>query len=203
MSLVVEIAILALLVVTALTITRLRGLFATVMLTGIYSLLGAAWMLLLDAPDVAMTEAAVGAGVSTVLMLATLSLTASVDRPGGTPRVLPFLVVVATGAALVYGTADMPAVGDPTSPAATSPVTRHYLEAQTDEIGVPNIITAVLGSYRGYDTLGETSVILTAGIGVVLLIGGRARRRRDAPPVEASATTEPGRSPAPEMETVP
>ena len=58
---------LALLVATAFTIVRLRSLFATAMLTGIYSFLGASWMLLLDAPDVAFTEAAVGAGISTVV----------------------------------------------------------------------------------------------------------------------------------------
>ena len=42
------------------------------MLMGIYSLLSASWMLLLDAPDVAFTEAAVGAGISTVLMISTI-----------------------------------------------------------------------------------------------------------------------------------
>jgi multicomponent Na+:H+ antiporter subunit B len=41
---------------------------------------------------------------------------------------------------------------------------------------VPNVVTAVVASYRGYDTLGETTVILTAGVGVMLLLG---RRRRD------------------------
>ncbi len=43
---------------------------------------------------------------------------------------------------------------------------------------VPNMVTAVLASYRGYDTMGELAVIFTAGIGVMLLLG-RARRRRD------------------------
>ena len=76
----VVVCVLALLAATALIIVRLRGLFATVMLTGIYSLLGAVWMLLLDAPDVAFTEAAVGAGIATVLMLATLSLTTQEEK---------------------------------------------------------------------------------------------------------------------------
>jgi len=42
------------------------------------------------------------------------------------------------------------------------------------------VVTAVLASYRGYDTLGETTVIFTAGIGVLLLLR-RSRRRKDAP----------------------
>ena len=43
---------------------------------------------------------------------------------------------------------------------------------------MPNVVTAVLASYRGYDTLGEVTVIFTAGIGVLLLIGRAPRRRR-------------------------
>ena len=61
----------------------------------------------------------------------------------------------------------------------------HYIEDTDDEIGVPNVVTAVLATYRGYDTLGETTVIFTAGVGVLLLLGGgrtyyRWRHRDDA-----------------------
>lgn len=145
------------------------------MLMGIYSLLSASWMLVLDAPDVAFTEAAVGAGVSTVLMLVTLFLTSPVDKESGGKRVLPLLVVIATGAALVYGTLDMPALGDPYAPDDLH-VAPRYIEQSWDEIGVPNVVTAVLASYRGYDTMGETAVILTAGIGVILLLAPLRRK---------------------------
>ena len=66
--------LLTLLACTAVVIVRTRSLLAAAMLTGIYSFLGASWMLLLDAPDVAFTEAAVGAGIATILMLSTLTL---------------------------------------------------------------------------------------------------------------------------------
>ena len=59
---------------TALAIVRLRNLFAAVMLSGIYSLLSAGLYVALDAVDVAFTEAAVGAGIATVLMLGTLAI---------------------------------------------------------------------------------------------------------------------------------
>jgi multicomponent Na+:H+ antiporter subunit B len=39
-------------------------------------------------------------------------------------------------------------------------------------------VTSTLADYRGYDTLGETTVIFTAGIGVLLLLKGRRRRSR-------------------------
>ena len=142
------------------------------MLTGIYSFLSAGWMLLLDAPDVAFTEAAVGAGISTVLMLATLALTKSDMKPRGHAPWLPLVAVLVTGTALVYGTVDMPAFGDPEAPIQRYP-SPSYIEKTAEDIDVPNVITAVLGSYRGFDTLGETTVIFTAGIAVLLLLRGR------------------------------
>ena len=85
-------------------------------------------------------------------------------------------MVLATGAALVYGTLDMPHYGDPDAPVHQH-VARHYLENSPTEVGVPNVVTAVLASYRGYDTLGEVAVIFTAATGLALLFGGRRRRR--------------------------
>jgi multicomponent Na+:H+ antiporter subunit B len=57
-------------------------------------------------------------------------------------------------------------------------VVPRYLEESGAEIGLPNVVTSVLASYRGYDTLGETTVIFTAGIGVLLLLGGRRKEKR-------------------------
>jgi multicomponent Na+:H+ antiporter subunit B len=165
-----------LLALTAITIVRMRQLWAAVMLMGIYSFLGASWMLMLDAPDVAFTEAAVGAGISTFLALATLALTTRRAKGPVHRPLLPLVVVVITGAALVYGTLDMPHFGDPEAPAQRYPEPS-YIERAESEIEVPNVVTAVLASYRGYDTLGETVVIFTAGLGVLLLLRrGRFRR---------------------------
>ena len=154
----------------------MRGLFAAVMLMGIFSFLGASWMLLLDAPDVAFTEASVGAGISTILALATLALTTRKAKVPVRRPALPLLIVVVTGAALVYGTLDMPHFGDPEAPASNYPHPS-YVERTEHDIHVPNVVTAVLASYRGYDTLGETVVIFTAGIAVLVLLRGSRKRR--------------------------
>ena len=177
----IVICILTLLALTALIIVRVRSLFAATMLAGIYSFLGAGWMLLLDAPDVSFTEASVGAGISTVLLLGTLALTTREETPSRRRPWLPLAAALVTGAALVYATFDMPRYGDP-----QAPIHRHvaprYLEASDEEIGIPNVVTSVLASYRGYDTLGETTVIFTAGVAVLLLLRGpRRRRRKDGP----------------------
>jgi multicomponent Na+:H+ antiporter subunit B len=169
--------LLGLLACTAIVIVRMRGLFAAVMLTGIYSFLGAGWMLILDAPDVAFTEASVGAGIATILMLATLALTTWEAKPPVHHPFLPLVVVLVTGAALVYGTLDMPRYGDAGAPVHAYPAPS-YVERVQDgrEIEMPNVVTAVLASYRGYDTLGETVVVFTAAVAVLLLLRRRPRR---------------------------
>ena len=103
----INIVLLGMLALTALAVVRLHDLFAVTIMFGIYSLLAAVVFVVLDAVDVAFTEAAVGVGISTVLMLATIGL---VGRHEQRPvhRLLPLLVVAVTGAALVYGTLDMP-----------------------------------------------------------------------------------------------
>ena len=162
---------------TGIAIARLHNLFAVVMLTSIFSLLGAATYVVLDAVDVAFTEAAVGAGISTVLMLGTLALTSSEEKPASPKNKFSALVVVVvTGIVLIFGTLDMPHYGDPKAPIHHH-VAPRYLNNSDQEVGLPNVVTSVLASYRGYDTLGETFVIFTAAAGV-LAIMGRVRRTR-------------------------
>ena len=170
--------LLAFLAATALTVVMLKDLFAVVMLCGIYSLLCASIFMVMDAADVAFTEAVVGAGISTVLMLSTLALTAGRERPGKR-NAWHLLLVITTGLALVWGTMDLPSYGDG-SAAAHQHVAPRYIEESPKEIGIPNLVTAVLASYRGFDTLGEVVVVFTAGLGVLLILGfDRSRKRSD------------------------
>lgn len=156
----------------------MRDLFAVVMVFGIYSLVSASLFVVLDAPDVAFTEAAVGAGIATVLMLATLTLVERREKPPAHRPWLPLAVVVVTGAFLVYGTLDIPPLGAADNPAQQH-VAPYYIERSGKEIGIPNMVTSVLASYRGIDTLGEVAVIFTGGIGVLTLLGAARRTRRN------------------------
>ena len=178
-DIIIDVTLLSFLAITAIAILRMDNLFAIIMLFGIFSLLTAGLFVVMDAADVAFTEAAVGAGISTVLMLATLALTKDhkEKRPLGHRPWLPLAVVTVTGVALVYGTIDLPRFGDPEAPAQTH-VAPYYIEQSMPDTGVPNMVTAVLASYRGFDTLGEVVVVFTAGVAVLLLIGGRRPRRK-------------------------
>ena len=177
MTEILDIALLSFMIVLAIAVSRMHNLFMAAMMLGIFSFLAAIVFTLLDAVDVAFTEAAVGAGVSTVLLLGTLSLTTREEKVVKKNNALALLVVLITGSALIYGTLDMPMFGDPNAPVHTH-VANRYIEKSGEEMGIPNIVTSVLASYRGYDTLGEVAVIFTAGIGVILLLG-HIRRKED------------------------
>ena len=133
--------------------------------------IAAAWVLL-AAPDVALTEAAVGAGITTVFFLVTIAKTV---RPGG-DRLLERIewrsvaVVAILVGALLSTVGSLPAVGAADSAVATSPVTEYYLGNAYAETGVENAVTAVLAAYRGFDTFGEATVVISAGVAVLLVL---------------------------------
>lgn len=170
------IVLLTFLVVSVIGIIVLKNLLAAVILLGLYSLTAAAIFVVMDAVDVAFTEAAVGAGISTILLLGALSYTTHEQKPLKHSNIPALVFVCLTGALLIYGTLDMPGYGDANSPAQQHPqLARHFIEKSKGETGVPNIVTSVLASYRGYDTLGETAVVFTAGVAVLSLLGRRRR----------------------------
>ena len=139
------------------------------MLSGIYGLLSASFFVAMDAVDVAFTEAAVGAGISTLLMLVAITITGHTEHPERHKPFLALAVVLVTGGLLIYGTWDMPSFGSAEAPVHLQVVPR-YINDSAREIGVQNIVTSVLASYRAFDTLGEVVVIFTAGMGVLVLL---------------------------------
>ena len=179
--------LLALLVFILVLVIRTRKLFPVVVLAGAYSLVSAAMFVNLDAVDVAFTEAAVGAGISTVLFLAAMAYLPGTEKEPpeakGLMHILPALVVCLVGGALLIAAAvELPAVGDPSAPAHNH-VAPRYLEESGSFLHIPNVVTTVLASYRGFDTFGETVVVFTAGLGVLVLLAGHTRtalrRRKD------------------------
>ncbi len=181
---IIVMVLLTLLIVVAVGIIVLNDLLAAIILSGLYSLISATVFVAMDAVDVAFTEAAVGAGISTIILLGALSFTKRIQKPQEHNNYAALLIVFITGGVLIYGTLDMPKYGDPNSPAnSNAQLAQHYLTKSKEEINVPNVVTSVLASYRGYDTLGETAVVFTAAIGVLSLLGLRRRRRKEDPVV--------------------
>ncbi|HJD66272.1 MAG TPA: DUF4040 domain-containing protein [Rickettsia endosymbiont of Bembidion nr. Transversale] len=158
-----------LLVIISIKIILAKDLLEAIIYTSAFSLLIGVSYLLMDAPDVAMTEAALGACLSTCVYLNLLRKLPSnlkiIQRTRIIPASLICLLFVAT---LIYMGLELPDYGDEHALLHTH-LTKYYVENTSKDIGIPSFVAAILASYRGYDTLGETSVILIAGISVLLV----------------------------------
>ncbi len=187
---IIDVLLLFFLVVCAIVVVEMVDLLSATIVMGAYSLIMAIVWTYLNAVDVAFTEATVGAGITTVLVLAALSRTrrgeevlsdtlTDVEKESSQKKikrhkVISLIIVCMTGAALVYGTMDMPDFGDPEAP-ANKHVAPYMLEHGKHDTASDNIVTSILASYRGYDTLGETAVVFVATLCVILIL----RRNRE------------------------
>ena len=176
---------LTLMLITAWFALSYRFLVVCVTVTGIYSLSTVLLFVLLDAVDVAFTEAAVGGGISLVMFLGASALIRHRSdiflKAPLSHSLLPALLSLGVVALMLYGTYPLPEVGDPNAPAQKH-VAPHYLLKSMGEIGVPNVVTSVLASYRGYDTLAEVAVIFCSALGVVGLMAKPDDRDEPAAP---------------------
>ncbi len=169
---VLELAVAVFVVVTALVTVLLRDIVAVVVVFAAYSLGMALFYAILLAPDVAMTEAAIGAGVTTLLLLLAIAKT---SRPVGAVSIesinLPAAALVGTLFVLLLATIiELPALGADSAWAWSSPVSQYYIANAYADTGVENAVTAVLAGYRGFDTFGEAVVIFGAGIAALIVL---------------------------------
>jgi multicomponent Na+:H+ antiporter subunit B len=161
----------AFLVVVAVVVALVRDVLAATIVFAAYSLGMAILWVVLRAPDVALTEAAVGAGVTTSLFLVTIIKT---GRPVGAPALVrnvhPVSLLAVTAVAVVIGLTvpSLPPVGLGDTPPFRR-VIPYYLEQSGPQLGVRNVVTAILAGYRGFDTFGEVTVVFAAGVAVLVV----------------------------------
>jgi len=167
----VNVFLVSLLVIITFNIMRNKRLIAIVALSGAYSLTAAAIFVNMDAVDVAFTEAAVGSGISTILFLAALRYLPVEEAHETRYPIWSLALCVIVGVLLIIAAFALPEFGDPNAPAHVH-VAPRYIAESYPLFHIPNVVTNVLASYRGFDTLGETVVVFTAGIGVILLLSG-------------------------------
>ena len=92
-------------------------------------------------------------------------------------RIFCLLLCVATAALFIAASWDLPDRGDPQAPANVG-VGPEYVERTEHDIGIENIVSAILADYRSYDTLGETFVIFAGGVAVLFVLIRRGRDDR-------------------------
>ncbi|MFB6082714.1 MAG: DUF4040 domain-containing protein [Halorientalis sp.] len=165
--------LLALVLACALATAVLRDVLAAIIAFATYSLGIAMIWVLLQAPDVGLTEAAVGAGVTTVLFLVTIAKTVRPpdDAIFESPDPKGLAVAVLLVAVLASTLGALPPIGSAETPVAQSRVTDYYLQNAYHDTHVENVVTAVLAAYRGFDTMGEAVVVFAAGVGLLVVLG--------------------------------
>ena len=154
-----------------------KSLIESVIIMSVFSLLVGICYLFMDAPDVAMTETALGACLSTCVLLNLIKIVGEdIGKPQKSKLIPATLLCIVFIVCLSLASLDLPQFGSQDSPLQTH-LTSYYLENTRKDIAIPSIVAAILASYRGYDTLGETTVILIAGLAVLFII---SRRKKDA-----------------------
>jgi multicomponent Na+:H+ antiporter subunit B len=171
---VLVVALLVFVVAVAALTAVVRDVLTAVVVFAAYSLGLAILWVVFRAPDVGLTEAAVGAGVTTSLFILTISRTVrpTSDRVVVRRRsIKPLSVVVTAGVVvgLLLTVPALPAVGAQDTP-AFGPVTEYYL-TDAGERGIDNAVTAVLVVYRGFDTFGEVVVVFAAAVAALAVLG--------------------------------
>jgi multicomponent Na+:H+ antiporter subunit B len=185
-----DLPLLMLVVLFAVVALWIRNLMGAAIVFGAYSFMMCLIWAGMGAVDVAFTEAAVGAGVSTVFIVSTIYNSSATMRPRS--RGLPFklfigVVVTVAGAFLLSALPDFPNWGDPDSP-VNATVAPYYIKNSLQDTHVPNLVTSVLADYRGFDTLLETVVVFIACIGIYSILRIESARTKTEEPEEESAS---------------
>ncbi len=151
-----------------------KNLIESVLLMSGFSLLISICYLFMDAPDVAMTETALGACLSTCVLLNLTKIFGNKEgKAASNPRTIwAMIICIIFVGFLTFASFDLPLYGKENTPVHQH-LSKYYLENTKNDIDIPSVVAAILASYRGFDTLGETSVILIAGLGVLLILARR------------------------------
>lgn len=201
MILPLDLIIFAILIVTAVLALVVRDLLAAVALLAGYSLFAALLFAEVLALDVALVEAALGAGLTGVLFVAAILATSrrSAPRPDNRRRWVVLPLILAFAGLVLYASTGLPDRGDPNAPAQQG-VSQHYIANSLAETETPNVVTALLADYRSQDTLGETMVIVTAALSASLVL---VRRVEEPEAVDPQAPDVGGLGPDPDEPVTP
>jgi multicomponent Na+:H+ antiporter subunit B len=184
-----DLVLFVVLIVTAWLALQVRDLLAAVALLAGYSLFAALLFAGALAVDVALVEAALGAGLTGVLFIAAILATTrrSDPRPDRRRRIVAIPLIVGFVGLLLFASGGLPDRGDPDAPAQQG-VSQTYLADSLADTQTPNVVTALLADYRSQDTLGETMVIVTAALAATLVLA----RREDDEAADTGPTAQPG-----------
>ncbi|MFC2157439.1 hydrogen gas-evolving membrane-bound hydrogenase subunit E [Acidobacteriota bacterium] len=187
-----EITLFVVLIIAALISLAVRSLLTAVVTLTVFSFASALLYIAMGAVDVGFTEAVVGGGAIGVFMVILIfktlrkeNLPTKVRLRGLSSSLLNYVLLTLFCGLLIFAAASLPSRGDPASvlndkksPAGSDNAASFYVTHAYEDTHTPNMVTAILADYRGYDTLGEETVILTAGL-ICFLLLRRGRKDED------------------------
>ena len=160
------------LVVAALGAAIVRERFAAALFLGVCGYAMAGLFVLSGAPDLALTQAAVETLSTVVFVLVLRRLPERFERQS-TPRRRIVRLVIAAAVGITVFVFALVAAGYRLAP----PVSDEMVARSVPDGHGSNVVNVILVDFRGFDTLGEITVLAVASIGAVAL--ARVGRRAD------------------------
>lgn len=168
---------------SAVAVVNAKDLLSSVIISGIFSLLAVLIYIVMRAADVAITEVAVGSSISTVFLLICVHFIGK-DVSDPKPKVIDGMLMARALLCLTVFIVfsilllNLDQFGDAFEYTNGNNIGAYYLKNTKIDFDISNIVTAILGGYRGFDTLFETAVIFTAAIGCYHLLYSDNNRKK-------------------------
>lgn len=173
------IIIIFLLLAISITLILQSKILYNILSLSVFSALISFCYLLMDAADVAMTEISLGACLSTAIILKSLNRinhkSSNIDKNEVVKVSLALILISALIFSLIYFGHNIEVYGS-SKTLLHNNINQYYLKNTAQDIGINSFVAALLAGYRGYDTLGETAVILLAGIAIIFIIGAAKKQ---------------------------
>jgi multisubunit Na+/H+ antiporter MnhB subunit len=166
-------------IIGAVIAIETKNLLAAIISLGAVGVGSSIAFLILQAPDLAITQIVVEVLCLIILIRATLSRDiTTVDENREFFGLAVVVIIIVT--TFIFGIEimrELPHFGKPLLAEAQGTVSQHYLRNGLKETGAANLVASVILDYRGYDTLGEATVLFTAIIGTLAILRKKSRKK--------------------------
>lgn len=185
-----DILILLIALLSAILVVNTKNLLSAIITGSIFSLFCALSYLVMSAPDVALTEAAVGACASTCILLSALRLFEEDSKKSERSNILYAIPCICLFIVLSHFISSVHAFGD-INAITNNGAVEYYIQKSGEDIGLLSIVNSILASYRGFDTFIETLVIFAAGMCVMMILNSDSNDSNDSTAVNNTLSNYP------------
>ena len=170
-------------VIAAIIAVETKDLLSSIICVGAVGAVASLMFLLLMAPDIAITQIVVEVLGLIIMIRGTISrdltfITGDREFFGTVVSVVIIFVILLAGVEVLEG---LPEFGTPVYAKTDGSPSQRYVQKGLAETGAANIVAAVILDYRGYDTLGEATVLFTSILGATVILRRKSRKLIEEP----------------------